>query len=317
MNNTNVTCNNNATDEISLSLVNDCYKTRYLKKNIIKLYQTLLTRKNKNFINLVEQIEELKEEKEKELVLLVNLIIRKTVGACNEIKNSVDKISSYFYIVTSEKLSNFLNLDDFEKYLLSFFEQNFKIAIALNKKGNKLRAEREYLKALECYNSSLEMIANLRTFDNSDFINSIAFNKCIIYFLQNKKNELFLMLNYSFQLFNNSVKQENKNEDKNNYWGKKYYNKLFFLIEEGKRTETIAELYMQLDKIVEAKKQDTKMKFERDVLIENIIKMTTKDCLTTTSKANKYFKNYKRFLGKTFGNDDYSFIYKFIQNNEL
>lgn len=62
MNDTNVTCNNNTTDEISSSLVNDEYKTRSLKKNIIKLYQTLLKRKSKSFINSVELIDELKKK---------------------------------------------------------------------------------------------------------------------------------------------------------------------------------------------------------------------------------------------------------------
>jgi hypothetical protein len=108
-------------DEIATSLVNDEYKTRSLKKNIIKLYQMLLKRKSKSFINSVELIDELKEEEEKELVLLVNSIIRKSVGSCNKIKKSINKILHYFYIVTSEELSCFLNLNDFEEYLLSFF----------------------------------------------------------------------------------------------------------------------------------------------------------------------------------------------------
>lgn len=256
-------------------------------------------------------------QKEKELVLLVNLIIRKSVGACNEVKNSVNKISHYFYIVTSEKLSCFLNLNDFEKYLLSFFEQNFKIAIALNKKGNKLRIEHKYLEALECYNAALEIIANLKTFDNSGFINSINFNKCIIYFLQNKKNDFFQLLDYSFQLFNKNNNVEKEEEDKNNYWNKKYYNKLFFLTEMSNKSETIAELYMQLDKILKAEKHNMQTKLERDILLENIIKRTTQDCLTTTSKTNKFFKNYKKFLGKVLSDDNYNFVYKFIKNNKL
>jgi len=120
--------------------------------------------------------------------------------------------------------------------------------------------------------------------------------------------------NQSFNKNDNVTEEEN---EENKYWSKKYYHKLFFLTEAGNRTETIEELYVQLDKIISAEKQNMKMKFERDILLENIIKMTTQDCLTTTSKTNKYFKNYKRFLGRIFGDGDYNFIYKFIEKNEL